>query len=401
MTKNAIISIVSGIVGSVFTMLILSLLFPMNGIGMLARSQSNQYILPALNSNSVPITVPAANTSIGALLQERANELLPDEKNTILIYEKRNKSVVNIDTVQTRLRNFFFEEEAEGRGSGIVLNNQGIILTNFHVVDGADVVSVTLFNGETYQAQKVGVDPNTDIAILKIEAPAESLVPIDFGDSSKLLVGQKVYAIGNPFGHDRTLTQGIISNLNRTIASPQQFRQIKGVIQIDAAINPGNSGGPLLDSQGRMIGMNTAIASRIGENSGVGFAIPVNTIQRIASILLQEGKVVRGDIGVVQVTETDEGLLPVLINGGGAADRAGLRGRKMVILVSRQGGIQMQQTKIVPPDGGMDIIVGVNGQQIRTGEEFITLVEDHRSGETIKLNIIRQGEPMELPIVLD
>lgn len=401
MTRNAIISVVSGIVGSVFTMLILSLLFPTNGIGMLARSQTNQYILPALNSNSVPITVPAANTSIGALIQERTNELLPDEKNTILIYEKRNKSVVNIDTVQTRLRNFFFEEEAEGRGSGIVLNNQGIILTNFHVVDGADVVSVTLFNGETYQATKVGVDPNTDIAILKIEAPAESLVPIDFGDSTKLLVGQKVYAIGNPFGHDRTLTQGIISNLNRTIASPQQFRQIKGVIQIDAAINPGNSGGPLLDSQGRMIGMNTAIASRIGENSGVGFAIPVNTIQRIASILLQEGKVVRGDIGVVQVTETDEGLLPVLINGGGAADRAGLRGRKMVILVSRQSGIQMQQTKIVPPEGGMDIIVGVNGQQIRTGEEFITLVEDHRSGETIKLNIIRQGEPMELPIVLD
>ncbi|MBQ8285047.1 MAG: trypsin-like peptidase domain-containing protein, partial [Thermoguttaceae bacterium] len=206
--------------------------------------------------------------------------------------------------------------------------------------------------------------------------------------------------IGNPFGLERTMTQGIVSNLNRTIGSPQQFRQIKGVIQIDAAINPGNSGGVLLDSKGRMIGMNTAIASRVGESSGVGFAIPVNTIHRIATILLEKGEVVRGDAGVVQVTETEDGLIPSLIDEGGAADLAGLRGGKLVISIRQRNGIQYQTRQVKRPEGGFDVIFGVNGTPIKTGEDFITAVEEHAPGETIILNVLRRGQKIELPVVL-
>ena len=231
---------------------------------------------------------------------------------------------------------------------------------------------------------------------MKIDAPADDLIPIEFGDSSKLLVGQTVYAIGNPFGLERTMTRGIVSNLNRSIGSPQMFRQIKGVIQFDAAINPGNSGGVLLDSKGLMIGMNTAIASRSGENAGIGFAVPVNTIERIVKILLEEGKVVRGDAGVVKVTETDSGLTPVLIDVGGAADRAGLRGGKVII----EKAFPYDITRVTRPEEGFDLIVGVNGQETMTGEEFITAVEEHKPGETIILNVVRDGKLIELPIVL-
>ncbi len=332
-------------------------------------------------------------------LEARLNEFSPQERAQIEIYAKNNKSVVNVATV-TETQRSFFQQTSEGCGSGIVLNASGVVLTNFHVVEGSRKIEVTLFNGETYPAKPPGVDPNTDVALLKIDAPESSLFPIQFGDSSKLLVGQTVYAIGNPFGLERTMTQGIVSNLNRTIGSPQQFRQIKGVIQIDAAINPGNSGGVLLDSKGRMIGMNTAIASRVGESSGVGFAIPVNTIHRIASILLEKGEVVRGDAGVVQVTETENGLIPGLIDEGGAADLAGLRGGKLVVSIRERNGIQYQTRHVKRPEGGFDVIFGVNGTPVKTGEDFITAVEEHAPGETIILNVLRRGQKIELPVVL-
>ena len=332
-------------------------------------------------------------------LEARLSEFPPQERAQIEIYAKNNKSVVNIATVSENQRSFF-QQTSEGSGSGIVLNASGVVLTNFHVVEGANKIDVTLFNGETYSAEPLGVDPNTDVALLKIDAPESSLFPIQFGDSSKLLVGQTVYAIGNPFGLERTMTQGIVSNLNRTIGSPQQFRQIKGVIQIDAAINPGNSGGVLLDSKGRMIGMNTAIASRVGESSGVGFAIPVNTIHRIASILLEKGEVVRGDAGVVQVTETENGLIPSLIDEGGAADLAGLRGGKLVISIGERNGVQYHRRHVQRPEGGFDVIFGVDGVPVKTGEDFITAVEEHAPGETITLNVLRRGQKIELPVVL-
>ncbi len=324
-------------------------------------------------------------------LATRLREFSPEERAQIEIYAKNNKSVVNVATVAENQRSFF-QQTSEGCGSGIVLNASGVVLTNFHVVEGANKIEVTLFNGDTYPARALGVDPNTDVALLKIDAPRPSLFPIQFGDSSQLLVGQTVYAIGNPFGLERTMTRGIVSNLNRTIGSPQQFRQIKGVIQIDAAINPGNSGGVLLDSKGRMIGMNTAIASRVGESSGVGFAIPVNTIHRIASILLEKGEVVRGDAGVVQVTETENGLIPSLIDEAGAADLAGLRGGKLVVTIQQRNGIQYQSRHVRRPEGGFDVIFGVNGVPVKTGEDFITAVEEHAPGETITLNVLRRGK---------
>ncbi|MDO5553690.1 MAG: trypsin-like peptidase domain-containing protein [Planctomycetia bacterium] len=391
MKKNTILCLASAFTASILTCLFLS---NDNGV----RPAHAQVTLPNQEKGSPQGQDATPNSD--ADFAARLAELSPQEQTVVKIYEERNKSVVNVETVFYRTHNFMFQESAEGRGSGIVLNKQGTILTNFHVVENADSVSITLYDGQSYPAKKIGLDPNTDIALLQIEAPAESLHPIVFGDSSRLLVGQTVYAIGNPFGYDRTMTQGIIANLNRTIESPQQFRQIKGVIQMDAAINPGNSGGPLLDSRGRMIGMNTAIASAVGENSGVGFAVPVNTIHRIATQLLENGKVVRGDIGIAQVTETEGGLLPVMIDDGGAADKAGLRGRKLVVRVINQGGARIRQVHAVTPREGMDFIVGVNGNPTRTAEEFITAVEEHPSGETITLNIIRQKQPMELQAVL-
>ncbi|MBR4751417.1 MAG: trypsin-like peptidase domain-containing protein [Thermoguttaceae bacterium] len=351
--------------------------------------------LPASTQSLGDVTTFAAQDDFQALLAD----LTPEERVGVEIYAKRNKSVVNVSTLETKTHQFF-QETAEGCGSGIVINKAGVILTNYHVVGTASKIDITLFNGETYPAGLIGVDPNTDVALVKIDAPESDLFPIEFGDSSKALVGQTVYAIGNPFGLERTMTKGIISNLNRSIGSPQQFRQIKGVIQVDAAINPGNSGGVLLDSKGRMIGMNTAIASRVGENTGVGFAVPVNTIHRIVSILLEKGEVVRGDAGVVQVTETENGLIPGLIDVGGAADEAGLRGGKLTITVTRRGNTAYRTREVTRPEDGFDLITGVNGQQVRTGEEFITAVEEHAPGETIVLNIIRNGRAMELPITL-
>lgn len=354
--------------------------------------------IPPLDGDAPTNAVRAAARSNDDI-ESRLDDFSPQERAQIEIYAKYNKSVVNVSTVVEN-QNVFFQQTSEGCGSGIVLNASGVILTNFHVVEGSRKIEVTLFNGETYPARPLGVDPHTDVALLKIDAPESSLFPVRFGDSSQLLVGQTVYAIGNPFGLERTMTRGIVSNLNRTIGSPQQFRQIKGVIQIDAAINPGNSGGVLLDSKGRMIGMNTAIASRVGESSGVGFAIPVNTIHRIASILLERGEVVRGDAGVVQVTETENGLIPGLIDEGGAADQAGLRGGKLTIILGERGGVQYQTRQVRRPEGGFDLIFGVNGVPVKTGEDFITAVEEHAPGETIVLNVLRRGQKIELPIVL-
>ncbi len=382
------------------------------GVGAVLRAQN--FLAPPSARNVQPQTPPTlvelppiqSSSSTSSLqpvaqddLNSRLAELTPEEQIAVRLYAERNKSVVNVSTFETR-QTFFARQVSEGCGSGVVLNRQGVILTNFHVVENTTKIVVTLFNGESYEGKPIAVDPNTDVAIVKIDAPADQLFPVDFGDSSRLLVGQTVYAIGNPFGLERTMTKGIISNLNRSIDSPQQFRQIKGVIQIDAAINPGNSGGALFDTKGRMIGMNTAIASHVGENSGVGFAVPINTIHRIVTILLERGEVVRGDAGVVQVTETENGLIPALIDEGGAADLAGLRGGKLVITVRERNGMRYRTQEQVRPEGGFDLITGVNGQPVKTGEEFITAVEEHEPGEKIILNVLRGGRQIELPVVL-
>jgi S1-C subfamily serine protease len=346
---------------------------------------------PLPPANSPPVSPPAANPY---------DELTPDEKINVSVYQNVNRSVVNINTRSVQTGGLMmFEVPSEGEGSGTLLDRRGHVLTNFHVVDGAREVQVTLADGKSYEARLVGVDPATDVAVLKIEAPPDALVPIAFGNSANLLVGQRVFAIGNPFGLERTLTTGIISSLNRSLPARKTVRSIKSIIQIDAAINPGNSGGPLLDSRGRMIGMNTAIASRTGESAGVGFAIPVNTIARVVPQLLERGKVIRPDSGIARVYQTERGLLINALVPGGAAERAGLQGPRVVRQKKRQGPF-VQEIQTIDRSAA-DLIVAVDGQPVRTGDDFLTAIEAKQPGESVMLTVIREGQQRRMPLRLE
>lgn len=325
-------------------------------------------------------------------------EFTPEEQVNIAVYEQTNQSVVNITTTMVRGDAFFFSEvPAEGSGSGSVLDRQGHILTNYHVIEGAREADVRLFNGDSYSATLVGQDPNNDIAVLKIDAPAEVLFPVVLGDSTGLRVGQKAYAIGNPFGLERTLTVGVISSLNRQLASPNQ-RTMKSIIQIDAALNRGNSGGPLMSSRGRLIGMNTAIASRVKENSGVGFAVPVNTIRRVVPQLLRHGRVIRPTIGITRDYESEDGLTIVSTAKGGPADKAGLRGFRLVREERRLGGFVQVRTRVDPSYA--DTIVAVDGKRVRTTDDLQTIIESKKPGDTVTVAILREGQKMNVLVVL-
>jgi S1-C subfamily serine protease len=328
------------------------------------------------------------------------DDFTPEERINIAVYEHVNRSVVNITTRSVRNEGFFFGDVAsEGEGSGVVIDREGRILTNFHVVDGAREVQVTLFNSKTYDAKIVGQDAASDVAVVQIDAPAADLYPVTFGDSTRLRVGQKVFAIGNPFGLERTLTTGIISSLNRSLPSRSQNRTIKQIIQIDAAINPGNSGGPLLDTHGRMIGINTAIASRTGESAGVGFAIPINTVGRVLPQIIQRGHVVRPDVGITRVYQTDHGLLLATLTQGGAAERAGLRGPKIVRRTKRQGPFVYDYQTV--DRSAADLIVAVDGTKILTADDFLTAIESKQPGDQVIITVIRDGRQVNVPVKLD
>ncbi|NQT17389.1 MAG: trypsin-like peptidase domain-containing protein, partial [Planctomycetes bacterium] len=260
-------------------------------------------------------------------------------------------------------------------------------------------IQVTLFDGKTYDGRLVGQDPTTDVAVLQIDAPEESLFPVAFGDSSRLRVGQMAYAIGNPFGLERTLSTGVISSLNRMLPSRRKYRTIQQIIQIDASINPGNSGGPLLDSRGRMIGMNTAIASTTGESAGVGFAIPVNTIARIVPQLIENGRVVRADVGIAEVYQADQGLLIATLVPGGAAERAGLKGFQVVVRRGRDRLYSYERRYI--DRSAADLIVGVDEKPIGTVEEFLAVIESKAPGDVVKVNVVRDGQRVDVPVELD
>ena len=253
------------------------------------------------------------------------------------VYDSTNRGVVHITTRSARTSAFLlFETPTEGAGSGSVLDREGHILTNNHVVRGAREIYVRLYNGEEYPAGVVGSDDLNDLAVIKIEAPEDFLHPISMGDSAQLRVGQKIHAIGNPFGLERTYTVGIVSSLNRQLPTADR-RTMKSIVQIDAAINPGNSGGPLLNNQGEMVGVNVAIASKVGESSGVGFAIPVNTAKRVIPQLIENGRVIRPDIGITRDYKTEEGLLIATVAPEGPADQAGLQGFKLVKTRTQRG----------------------------------------------------------------
>ena len=322
-----------------------------------------------------------------------ASGLAPDEAVSAFVYEANNRSVTNIATRFGAARGLFGENPTSDSGSGFILDRDGHILTNNHVIESAQRILVTLYDGQEYEGELVGADPINDMAVVRIKAAPEALVPVRFADSSNLKVGMKVFAIGNPFGLERTMTTGIISSLDRTLPVTQA-RSIKSVIQIDAAINPGNSGGPLLNSHGEVIGINTAIASKTGQNSGIGFAIPANLLARVVPELIEHGRFIRPEFGIDEVARTEAGLRIETLTVDGPAAKAGLKGPE--IRRTRRGFVNFETRDITRAD----VIVGVNGKKTLKPDEFLSEVESHRPGDTISIEVIRDGAVISVQLVL-
>lgn len=318
-----------------------------------------------------------------------------DEQNNIEVYRTLSPGVVFIHSTSYGRDFFGFMEPQEGSGSGSILDQQGNILTNYHVIAGAQKLSVSMGGKKDYPAVVVGGDPDTDLAVIRLtEKPAGQLTVVPMGDSDRLVVGQKVLAIGNPFGLDRTLTTGVISGLQRPIRA-RNNRLIEGAIQTDASINPGNSGGPLLDSRGRMIGINSQILSPSGSSAGVGFAVPVSIAKRVVPQLLQNGAVRRPKLGIstrnvesirtqVELPVTD-GVLIVQVQRGGGAAAAGLRG--------------MQQTEMGDFELG-DIIVGINNDKVGNSDDLFRVLDKYQIGDTVQVHIWRNGRRTSVPVRL-
>ena len=315
-----------------------------------------------------------------------------DEQINIHVYQAVNKSVVNI-TSESDNGGLFGDESSTGTGSGFVIDTQGNILTNYHVVEGAEAVQVTLFDGSNHEARVIGVDASNDVAVVRIQVAADRLVPVAMGDSSKLQVGQKVLALGNPFGLDRTLTTGIVSALDRSLRA-KNGRMIKGIIQTDAAVNPGNSGGPLLNSRGEVIGVNTAIISPVGQSAGISFAVPINAILRILKPLVEHGRVIRADLGVTRVFASNDGLIVLSITEDGPAARAGIQPIRTRVV--RFGNALIRR---LDPDTA-DTIIAVNGHRVKNVEELLNEVEAHAPGESVTLTVIRDGRAIDVSVVL-
>jgi S1-C subfamily serine protease len=316
-----------------------------------------------------------------------------DEQINVSVYAAVNKSVVNITTASVAIGLFGAEQSSSGTASGFVIDKQGHILTNYHVIEGADAIQVTLFDGSTHKARLIGQDASNDVAVVQIQTSSDRLFPISLGDSSHLLVGQKVLALGNPFGLERTLTTGIISSLDRSIRA-KNGRMIKGIIQTDAAVNPGNSGGPLLNSRGQVIGMNTAILSEVGQSAGISFAVPINTIQRILKPLIEHGRVIRADLGIARVYTTGRGLLVLELTEGGPAQQAGIR--PIQVKVVQYGPARVQR---LDPDSA-DLIVAIDHKRVLNVDELLTEVEKHSPGAVVRVTVVRDGQPMDIPVQL-
>jgi S1-C subfamily serine protease len=320
-------------------------------------------------------------------------ELQAEEKAVIALFRQASPSVVNITAlgVQRDLFTLNLYQIPQGTGSGFVWDTSGDIITNFHVILNANAAQVTLADQSTWKARVVGVAPDKDLAVLRIDAPADRLRPIPIGTSKDLQVGQSVFAIGNPFGLDQTLTTGVISALGREIESVTR-RPIQGVIQSDAAINPGNSGGPLLDSAGRLIGVNTAIYSPSGASAGIGFAIPVDTVNRIVPELLRFGKVTRPGLGV-QIAEDQiaqrlgvNGVLVVDVVQGSAAAKAGIRPTTR----DASGRVRLG-----------DVIVAVDGKKVESPNELYLVFEKYRVGDVVTVTLLRDGKTIQTKVSLE
>jgi S1-C subfamily serine protease len=320
-------------------------------------------------------------------------DLAPGEKSTIALFRQASPSVLHITaiSVQRDLFTLNLYQIPEGTGSGFIWDHNGNIITNFHVIQNADAAQVTLGDQTTWKARRVGVAPDKDLAVLRIDAPTNRLQPIPIGTSKDLQVGQSVFAIGNPFGLDQSLTTGVISALGREIESVTR-RPIQGVIQTEAAINPGNSGGPLLDSAGRLIGVNTAIYSPSGASAGIGFAIPVDTVNRIVAELIRYGKVTRPGIGV-QIAEEQiadrlgvKGILIVDVVPGSAAARAGIRPTR------REGSGRVRLG---------DVITAVDGKKVESPNELFILLENYKVRDVVNISLLRDGKNFQTKVTLE
>jgi S1-C subfamily serine protease len=369
------------------------------GIGLILLGMTVGAFVPSAVRLGHAIATPQSDrfwepSSSHAILPDGFVPSSQEEAIHVAIYESANRSVVNISTTSIRPETLLLASEIAGNGSGIVLDQHGHILTNHHVVSDSQKISVTLFNGEVYPASLVGQDPHNDIAVVKISAPNESLFPITIGDSSNLRVGQHIVAIGNPFGLERTMTTGIISSLNRQITA-KTGRKIHSIVQIDAALNQGNSGGPLLNSRGELIGMNTAIATRSGDNAGIGFAIPINTIKRVVSQLIETGRVIRPTIGILQVFEIDRGLLVVNLTPNGPAEKSGVVGSKMGRKRNRLG-----LTVEFADHTQADIIVGIDEKRVKKADDLLSVIESKQPGDQVVLTVVRDRNIVQIPITL-
>jgi len=330
-----------------------------------------------------PVATPHAVTARG--------DLAADEQNTIDIFKNTSPSVVNITTIALRRDLFSLNaiEIPQGTGSGFIWDDQGRVVTNYHVISDANRIQVTMADNSTWKAVLIGAAPDKDLAVLQIDAPKHLLKAIPIGESQNLLVGQKVFAIGNPFGLDQTMTSGIISALGREIKAITG-RMIRDMIQTDAAINPGNSGGPLLDSAGRLIGVNTAIYSPSGAYAGIGFAVPVEEINQVIPQLIRHGKLIRPGIGAsladIRVAKRLglEGALIINIETDGPAHKAGLR-------PTEQRGSEIFLG---------DVISEIEGKKVRSYDDIRTELERFQVGDEVTLTIIRDGKSMQVRLRL-
>ncbi len=330
-----------------------------------------------------PAWLPAAEGTNGHPVAQSVGptELSPEEQATIAVFERATRSVVFIanTAMQRDPWSFNLFEVPQGSGTGFVWSRQGHIVTNYHVIYGADAITVTLADRTDYKAKVIGADPDHDLAVLQVQAPESALQPVSIGNSQSLRVGQKVLAIGNPFGLDHTLTTGVVSALGRTIKSMSN-RTIEGVIQTDAAINPGNSGGPLLDSGGRLIGVNTQIMSPSGAFAGIGFAVPVDTVNRIVPELIKHGKLIRPGLGISLVPDAMarrwgiKGVIIGKVGRGSIAERIGLHGARETV----GGRVELG-----------DIIVAVDGKAVETIDDLMDLMEQHKVGDEVTIEYVR------------
>jgi S1-C subfamily serine protease len=333
--------------------------------------------------------------------------LTPDERVNVDVYEKSYRAVVNISPLATAEQVYVYgHDNQEGIGSGVVISPDGHIVTNHHVTGDADAVKITFYDGTSYAARVIGIDPSNDLAVLKVQnEPGKKFNYVEWGDSSSLKPGRRVFAIGNPFGLDHTMTQGIVSSLNRTFTTPNK-RLIKGIIQTDAAINPGNSGGPLIDTSGKVVGITTAILSRAGQSAGIGLAIPSNITKKLVPELIQHGVVRRPEMGITVLhtegVRTNKGpiigLRVIQLDPKGPASEAGLRGPRLVNFpIGTYNGRPLVMKQM---DRSLaDLITAIDNIDVQQTDDLLSYVEKKEPGQVVNLTVLR-NDPDKGPRII-